>query len=113
MIHGSFHDDQVLVGPAGVIVLDLDSVALGDPLLDVGHFASYLSAAGEHAARTRFLDACSAGPEALLFEAVALVRWSSLPFRALEPHSAGRHGAALGACRSMSDRLPAARGRGG
>ena len=85
VIHGSFHDDQVLVGPAGVILLDLDSVAVGHPLLDVGHFASYLGAAGEHAARTRFLDACAPGPEALLFEAAALVRWSSLPFRALEP----------------------------
>src|SRR5918999_1321167 len=32
VIHGSFHDDQVLVGPAGVILLDLDSVAVGPPL---------------------------------------------------------------------------------
>jgi Phosphotransferase enzyme family len=85
VIHGSFHDDQVLVGPAGVILLDLDSVAVGDPLLDVGHFASYLGAAGQHGARSRFLDACTPGPEALLFEAAALVRWSSLPFRTLEP----------------------------
>jgi hypothetical protein len=85
VIHGSFHDDQVLVGPAGVILLDLDSAGVGHPLLDVGHFASYLAAAGQHAARTRFLEACKPGPEALLFEAAALVRWSSLPFRALEP----------------------------
>ena len=85
VIHGSFHDDQVLVGPAGVVLLDLDSAAVGHPLLDVGHFAAYLGAAGEDAARTRFLDACKPGPEALLFEAAALVRWSSLPFRALEP----------------------------
>jgi phosphotransferase family enzyme len=85
VIHGSFHDDQVLVGPAGVILLDLDSAAVGDPLLDVGHFASYLAAAGWDAARTRFLDACKPRPEALLFEAAALVRWSSLPFRTLEP----------------------------
>ena len=56
-IHGSFHDDQVLVGDDGVALLDLDSVAVGDPLLDVGHFASYLSASGETAARERFLDA--------------------------------------------------------
>ena len=68
-----------------MILLDLDSVAVGHPLLDVGHFASYLAAAGQRAARTRFLDACKPGPEALLFEAAALVRWSSLPFRTLEP----------------------------
>ena len=84
-IHGSFHDDQVLVGPGGVTLLDLDSAAIGHPLLDVGHFASYLSAAGEDAARAAFLDACRAPRDALLFEAAALLRWSSLPFRDLEP----------------------------
>jgi hypothetical protein len=84
-IHGSFHDDQVLVGNPGVTLLDLDSAARGHPLLDVGHFAAYLTAAGEDVARERFLDACDAGPDALLFEAAALLRWSSLPFRDLEP----------------------------
>jgi Phosphotransferase enzyme family len=82
-IHGSFHDDQVLVGDAGVVLLDLDSAASGDPLLDVGHFASYLSAEGQTTARARFLDAY--GSEAPLHEAAALLRWSSLPFRRLEP----------------------------
>jgi hypothetical protein len=84
-IHGSFHDDQVLVGDDGVTLLDLDSAAIGHPLLDVGHFASYLTAAGEETARAAFLEACDPGPEALLFEAAALLRWSSLPFRDLEP----------------------------
>jgi len=88
-IHGSFHDDQVLVGDAGVALLDLDSAALGHPLDDVGHFASYLSAAGQEAARARFLDGYArlrpVGPEALVFEAASLLRWSSLPFRDLEP----------------------------
>jgi hypothetical protein len=84
-IHGSFHDDQVLVGDGGVTLLDLDSAAIGHPMLDVGHFASYLTAAGEDEARGRFLEACGAGRDALLFEAAALLRWSSLPFRDLEP----------------------------
>ena len=88
-IHGSFHDDQIIVGDEGAMLVDLDSAALGDPLLDVGHFASYLSAADEIAARTRFLEAYArlrpAGPDVLLHEAAALVRWSSLPFRTLEP----------------------------
>jgi hypothetical protein len=84
-IHGSFHDDQVLVGDDGVTLLDLDSAALGHPLLDVGHFASYLTAAGEEDARERFLGAYRPGPEAVLFEAAALLRWSSLPFRDLVP----------------------------
>ncbi|HEX5780962.1 MAG TPA: aminoglycoside phosphotransferase family protein [Solirubrobacteraceae bacterium] len=84
-IHGSFHDDQVLVGDDGVTLLDLDSAAIGHPLFDVGEFASYLTAAGEDEARGRFLEACGAGRDALLFEAAALLRWSSLPFRDLEP----------------------------
>ena len=84
-IHGSFHDDQVLVGEHGITLLDLDSAAIGHPLFDVGEFASYLTAAGEEEARGRFLEACGAGRDALLFEAAALLRWSSLPFRDLEP----------------------------
>jgi Ser/Thr protein kinase RdoA (MazF antagonist) len=88
-VHGSFHDDQVLVGDEGAVLVDLDSAVLGHPLLDVGHFLSYLSAAGEAEARARFLEAYGrlrpAGPEALLFEAASLLRWSSLPFRQLEP----------------------------
>jgi phosphotransferase family enzyme len=84
-IHGSFHDDQVLVGDDGVTLLDLDSAARGHPLLDVGHFAAYLTAAGEDVARERFLMACNADTSALLFEAAALLRWSSMPFRDLEP----------------------------
>ena len=82
-IHGSFHDDQVLVSREGVTLLDLDSAAIGHPLLDVGHFCAYLTAAGEEEARAAFLDAY--GCDALLFEAAALLRWSSLPFRDLEP----------------------------
>jgi aminoglycoside phosphotransferase (APT) family kinase protein len=84
-IHGSFHDDQVLVGDDGVMLVDLDSAARGHPLLDVGHFAAYLTAAGEEAARERFLVACNADTDVFLFEAAALLRWSSLPFRDLEP----------------------------
>jgi Phosphotransferase enzyme family len=84
-IHGSFHPDQVLVGDDGVALLDLDSATVGEPLLDVGHFASYLSAAGEMTARERFLDSWPSTPPVLLFEAAALLRWSSLPFRDLEP----------------------------
>jgi hypothetical protein len=84
-IHGSFHDDQVLVGEHGVTLLDLDSATIGHPLFDVGEFASYLTATGQLEARGRFLEACGAGRDALLFEAAALLRWSSLPFRDLEP----------------------------
>jgi len=45
-IHGSFHDDQVLVGDTEVTLIDLDGAAMANPLSDVGHFLSYLSAEG-------------------------------------------------------------------
>lgn len=88
--HGSFHDDQVLVSNRGVTLLDLDSAMLGDPLLDVGHFASYLSAAGDEAARDAFLGAYErrhprGAHDALPYEAASLLRWSTLPFRELDP----------------------------
>jgi Phosphotransferase enzyme family len=88
-IHGSFHDDQVLVSEAGPTLVDLDSVQAGPLLADVGHFLSYLSAEGADAAREEFLGAyartAATGPSVLPFEAAALLRWSTLPFRALEP----------------------------
>lgn len=89
-IHGSFHDDQVLVSKNGAVIVDLDSAGLGHPLSDVGHFLSYLSAGGANAARTEFLDAYltvrpSASDDYLAFEAAALLRWATLPFRELQP----------------------------
>ena len=88
-IHGSFHDDQVLVSPAGLTLVDLDSVQRGPLLADVGHFLSYLSADGAEAAREGFLAAyartSATDPAVLLFEAASLLRWSTLPFRDREP----------------------------
>ena len=88
-IHGSFHDDQVLVSAAGITLVDLDSVQRGPLLADVGHFLSYLSADGAESAREAFLAAygrrSAVGPGVLLFEAASLLRWSTLPFRELQP----------------------------
>jgi hypothetical protein len=88
-IHGSFHDDQVLVSEGAVTLVDLDSVQRGPLLADVGHFLSYLSADGVDAAREAFLAAyarhAAAGSAVLLFEAASLLRWSTLPFRELRP----------------------------
>jgi hypothetical protein len=88
-IHGSFHDDQVLVSPAGVTLVDLDSIQRGPPPADVGHFLSYLSADGAEDARDAFLDAYArrgrVPPAVLVFEAASLLRWSTLPFRELRP----------------------------
>jgi hypothetical protein len=86
-LHGSFHDDQVLVGDNGVFMVDLDSAALGNPLEDVGHFLSYLDADGAHDAAERFLDAYGrvrpVSDDVYVFESASLLRWATLPFREL------------------------------
>lgn len=88
--HGSFHDDQVMVGERGVYLIDTDSVMLADGMADVGHNLSYLSAQGSQDAYERFLDEYrSARPSAsrsyLIYEAASLLRWATLPFRELRP----------------------------
>jgi Ser/Thr protein kinase RdoA (MazF antagonist) len=88
--HGSFHDDQVLVGEQGVVIIDLDSAVAGNPLSDVAHFLSYLSAEGETEAHARFLDSYEAArpcsmDDLPLLEAASLLRWATLPFRELRP----------------------------
>ena len=87
--HGSFHDDQVLVGDA-VTLIDLDGVKMANPLSDVGHFLSYLSADGASDAYERFLTSYRSalpggGDDYLVFEASSLLRWATLPFRELRP----------------------------
>jgi hypothetical protein len=89
-VHGSFHDDQVLVGEGGVTFVDMDNAMVADPLCDVGHFLSYLSAEPAGRARERFLDAYMAtsgraSEDYLVFEAASLLRWATLPFRELRP----------------------------
>ena len=88
--HGSFHDDQVLVGESGVTLIDTDGAMCANPLTDVGHFLAYLTADGAGGARAGFLDAYfSARPPFrdgfLPFEAASLLRWATLPFRELRP----------------------------
>jgi hypothetical protein len=88
--HGSFHDDQILVGDSGVTMVDTDGAVHANPVTDVGHFLAYLTAGGADVARVRFLDAYfSARPprrdEYLPFEAASLLRSATLPFRELRP----------------------------
>jgi hypothetical protein len=88
--HGSFHDDQVLVGEQGVTFVDVDRAMLADPLIDVGHFLSYLSAERAVDAREEFLTAYVAArgdteDHHLLYESASLLRWATLPFRELRP----------------------------
>ncbi|MFQ5649824.1 MAG: aminoglycoside phosphotransferase family protein [bacterium] len=41
-IHGDFNDSQLLFEPGKVVMVDFDSVSLGDPLYDVAHFIAGL-----------------------------------------------------------------------
>ena len=88
--HGSFHDDQVLVSNTAVTLIDLDGAKMANPLSDVGHFLSYLSAEGASHAYEQFLTSYrSARPDVnddhRVFEAASLLRWATLPFRELRP----------------------------
>jgi Ser/Thr protein kinase RdoA (MazF antagonist) len=86
-VHGDFYDDQVLVSQAGAVLLDLDRVAAGHPLLDVANFLAHLSADGnDEPARAAFLDSYGPAADALpLLEAAALLKLAVSPFRRLEP----------------------------
>jgi hypothetical protein len=42
MCHGDFSPGQLLFGPGGCAVVDLDTICRGDPALDLGHFLAYL-----------------------------------------------------------------------
>ena len=87
--HGDFYDDQLLVAPKQVVILDLDEARPGNPLVDVGNFLAHLSAQSEEEHRAVFLDACAdAGFDltgVLTFEAAALLALAVRPFRHLEP----------------------------
>jgi len=41
--HGALRTDQVLVGPDGIVLLDLDSLGWAEPARDVGNLLGYLS----------------------------------------------------------------------
>ncbi len=42
LVHRDFHPDQILDGPCGLVLLDLDLHARSDPRVDVGNFVAHL-----------------------------------------------------------------------
>lgn len=42
LIHGDFHDRQVIIRDGNPVILDLDGVDLGDPAIDVGNFLAHI-----------------------------------------------------------------------
>jgi hypothetical protein len=89
LLHGDLYDDQLLVGPEGVVLLDLDEARPGHPLVDVGNFLAHLSANASESLRPAFLDACARAGFDLrgvaAFEAAGLLTLAVGPFRRLEP----------------------------
>jgi Ser/Thr protein kinase RdoA (MazF antagonist) len=86
-IHGDFSDDQVIVGSQGAVLVDLDTVAEGHPLVDVGRFLAQLSLhhPDEDSARDAFLEGYGlpVGAEVGLLEAGMLLKAAIRPFRRL------------------------------
>lgn len=95
--HGDFYDQQALVMPDGVRILDLDQAALGDPAADPGLFIAHLErhvlrreltadAAGRYveAFLTGYRGACEDPPSAAaigLYRAMGLFYLAAEPFR--------------------------------
>jgi tRNA A-37 threonylcarbamoyl transferase component Bud32 len=99
-IHGDFYEKQVMLDSDRVVILDLDTAARGNPLVDLGVFVAHLerdallgSLDTTRAAEARealiegyWREARSKAPVGMrLHTAVALLRLSSYPFRARHP----------------------------
>lgn len=95
VVHGDFYDDQVLVGPDGVTLLDFDEARLGHPLVDVGNFLAHVSAklrdtlaadGARHTFRDEYLRRAGGDARSVaVFEASAMLQLAVGPFRRLEP----------------------------
>lgn len=98
-IHRDLYDQQVLaVGGGGLYFLDLDDVALGDPMLDLGNFIAHLGLMkhwqrrpeklarvrerlARQYARASGTQTASAAPALVWYETAALVRLAILQAR--------------------------------
>lgn len=76
MIHRDFYYAHVLCRADGIGVIDFDSLSIGDPALDVGHFLAHLEALGYRRAGDpdRFADGAGLFLESYLEAAPADVR---------------------------------------
>jgi hypothetical protein len=83
MIHRDFYYAHVLWRPDRIGVIDFDSLSIGDPALDVGHFLAHLEALGYRRAvdPDRFADAGARFLECYLDSGPADVRPSLTFFR--------------------------------
>ena len=91
--HGNFHAGQLLEGPTGLCLIDLDRLCLAAPAHDLASYAAHVAFGreGEMETVTATLDSLLAGygrwPEALeWFLANSLLRRTAVPFRLQDEH---------------------------
>ena len=91
--HGNFHAGQLLEGPTGLCLVDLDRLCLAAPAHDLASYAAHVAFGreGEMETVTATLDSLLAGygrwPEALeWFLANSLLRRTAVPFRLQDEH---------------------------
>jgi hypothetical protein len=91
--HGNFHAGQLLEGPTGLCLVDLDRLCLAAPAHDLASYAAHVAFGrdGEMETVTATLDSLLAGygrwPEALeWFLANGLLRRTVVPFRLQDEH---------------------------
>lgn len=91
--HGNFHAGQLLAGPGGLAMIDVDRLCLAAPAYDLASFAAHVAFGhpGELDLVTATLDSLLAGyrarPRALeWFLATCLLRRTAVPFRHQDEH---------------------------
>ena len=66
LVHGDFHDRQLLVHEHGLTWIDFDSLAAGEPMLDLANLTAHLSLRGLQGVREATHASVEAASEALL-----------------------------------------------
>jgi hypothetical protein len=91
--HGNFHAGQLLAGPAGLAVIDVDRMCRAAPAYDIASFASHLAFGqpGEQTLLETALDSLQAGygahpPDLAWYLSTCLLRRAAVPFRYQDVH---------------------------
>lgn len=118
LIHGDFHEGQILVDDSGVItgVLDIDDLAVGDLSMDAANFSAHLLTLSESFPRSAVvlksyrraflavLEEAGLGPADLAArEAVAVLQLATGPFRVMDPNWVSRTEGRVGLAESLLD----------
>ena len=100
LIHRDYHDKQVLIAPAATTIIDYDTLALGDPALDVANYLAHgdlarLSGVSQGGIEAAFLAGYDAGGEGFASRVAAYRRATHLRLACLYAFSDRTRNAAL------------------